>query len=203
MRRFSSWRPITTTFVSTEDFSDEVRGAEQDTGLALSPEHIRNARPRGRILTGTNWTLAGRLPQDPSSEEESQGPGEEGKGRWGWALRAWEGPRGGDGPSGRAPWGVSAESHTVGTPAWGAARGLISAAGCGACRKPGLCYQGMCTHVCACVRACVCVCVCVKSDCLRPHGLWPTRLLCPWDSPGKNTAVGHHALLQGIFPTQG
>ena len=28
-------------------------------------------------------------------------------------------------------------------------------------------------------------------------------LLCPWDSPGKNTGVGCHALLQGIFPTQG
>ena len=31
----------------------------------------------------------------------------------------------------------------------------------------------------------------------------PTRPLCPWDSPGKNTGVGCHALLQGIFPTQG
>ena len=41
------------------------------------------------------------------------------------------------------------------------------------------------------------------SDSLRPHGLWPARLLCPWDSPGKNTGVGYHALLQGIFPTQG
>ena len=30
-----------------------------------------------------------------------------------------------------------------------------------------------------------------------------TRLLCAWDSPGKNTGVGCHALLQGIFPTQG
>ena len=29
------------------------------------------------------------------------------------------------------------------------------------------------------------------------------RLLCPRDSPGKNTAVGCHALLQGIFLTQG
>ena len=27
--------------------------------------------------------------------------------------------------------------------------------------------------------------------------------LCPWDSPGKNTGVGCHFLLQGIFPTQG
>ena len=31
----------------------------------------------------------------------------------------------------------------------------------------------------------------------------PARLLCPWDSPGKNTGVGCHALLQGIFLTQG
>ena len=31
----------------------------------------------------------------------------------------------------------------------------------------------------------------------------PTRLLCPWNSPGKNTEVGCHSLLQGIFPTRG
>ena len=37
---------------------------------------------------------------------------------------------------------------------------------------------------------------------LRPHGLWPARLLCPWDSPGKNAGVGCRSLLQGIFPTQ-
>ena len=36
-----------------------------------------------------------------------------------------------------------------------------------------------------------------------PHGLSPTRLLCPWDSPGKNTWVGCHAILQGNFLTQG
>ena len=29
------------------------------------------------------------------------------------------------------------------------------------------------------------------------------RLLCPWDFPGKDTGVGCHFLLQGIFPTQG
>ena len=29
------------------------------------------------------------------------------------------------------------------------------------------------------------------------------RLLCLWDFPGKNSGVGCHALLQGIFPTQG
>ena len=31
----------------------------------------------------------------------------------------------------------------------------------------------------------------------------PARLLCPWDFPGKNTGVGCHFLLQGIFLTQG
>ena len=40
------------------------------------------------------------------------------------------------------------------------------------------------------------------SDFLRPHGLQPSRLLCPWDSSGKNTREGCHALLQGIFLTQ-
>ena len=34
------------------------------------------------------------------------------------------------------------------------------------------------------------------------HGLKPTRILCSWDSPGKDTRVGCHALLQGIFLTQ-
>ena len=38
---------------------------------------------------------------------------------------------------------------------------------------------------------------------LWPYGLCPSRLLCPWGSPGKNTGVGCHGLLQGIFPTQG
>ena len=33
--------------------------------------------------------------------------------------------------------------------------------------------------------------------------LQPTRLLCPWSSPGKNTGVGCQFLLQGIFLTQG
>ena len=37
---------------------------------------------------------------------------------------------------------------------------------------------------------------------MQPHGLYPTKLLCPWDFPGKNTVVGCHFLLQGIFPTQ-
>ena len=43
----------------------------------------------------------------------------------------------------------------------------------------------------------------VMSYSLWPHGLEPARLLCPWNSLGKNTGVGCHSLLQGIFPTQG
>ena len=43
----------------------------------------------------------------------------------------------------------------------------------------------------------------VMSCSLRPLGLQPARLLCPWNSSGKNTGVGCHSLLQRIFLTQG
>ena len=36
----------------------------------------------------------------------------------------------------------------------------------------------------------------VVSDSSRPHGLQPTRLLCPWDFPGKGTGLGCHCLLR-------
>ena len=52
----------------------------------------------------------------------------------------------------------------------------------------------------------MCVCVLsysVMSTSLQPYGLQPPRLLCPWNSPGKNPGVGFHFLLQRIFPTQG
>ena len=60
---------------------------------------------------------------------------------------------------------------------------------------------------------CVCVCVCVCA-CARAKLLWSRQILCDpiyysspgsyaRDSPGKKTGVGFHALLQGIFPTQG
>ena len=35
------------------------------------------------------------------------------------------------------------------------------------------------------------------SNSLRPHGLQPARLLCPWNSPDRNPGVGCHFLLQG------
>ena len=40
------------------------------------------------------------------------------------------------------------------------------------------------------------------SDSPQPHGWQPSRLLCPWDSPGKTTGVSGHFLLQGVSPTQ-
>ena len=43
-----------------------------------------------------------------------------------------------------------------------------------------------------------CLTLCDPMDCMQP-----TRLLHPWNSPGKNTVVGCHSLLQGIFPTHG
>ena len=42
-----------------------------------------------------------------------------------------------------------------------------------------------------------CLTLCDPMDCSPPGSY------CPWDSPGKNTRVGFHALLQGIFLTQG
>ena len=43
----------------------------------------------------------------------------------------------------------------------------------------------------------------VMSDSFPPCGVYPTRLLRPWDSSGKDTGVGCQFLLQGIFLTQG
>ena len=43
----------------------------------------------------------------------------------------------------------------------------------------------------------------VMSNSLLPYGLLPARLLCPRDFLGKNTGMGCHFLLQGIFLTQG
>ena len=48
----------------------------------------------------------------------------------------------------------------------------------------------------------VCSVTSVVFNPLQSHGLQPARLLCPWNSPGKDTGVGCHSLLR-IFPTQG
>ena len=51
-----------------------------------------------------------------------------------------------------------------------------------------------CVHVCSVAKSCLTLWDPV--DCSPPGS-------CPWDFPGKNTGVGSHSLLQGIFPTQG
>ena len=53
--------------------------------------------------------------------------------------------------------------------------------------------------------ACVGVCsgTQIVSNSLQPHGLSPSRILCPWDFSSKNAVVGCQFLLQGIFLTQG
>ena len=43
----------------------------------------------------------------------------------------------------------------------------------------------------------VCVSHSVMSDSLWPHGLEPSKLLCPWDPPGKNTGVGFSSRARG------
>ena len=53
----------------------------------------------------------------------------------------------------------------------------------------------MVAHILSCFRR-------VKLLGTHPMDYNPLRLLCPWDSPGKNTGVGYHAPLQGTFLTQ-
>ena len=59
-------------------------------------------------------------------------------------------------------------------------------------------YHWLFKYMCACL-----ISLSVVSDSLRPHGLQPSRPLCPWNFPGKNSGVGSHSLLQGIFQIQG
>ena len=47
-----------------------------------------------------------------------------------------------------------------------------------------------------CCCCCCCLVTSVVSDSVQPHRRQPTRLPCPWDSPGKNTGVGCNFLLQ-------
>ena len=60
------------------------------------------------------------------------------------------------------------------------------------------CFKTFLEKVCTCVPSCCCCCyvASVVSDSARPHRRQPTRLPRPWDSPGKNTGVGCHCLLQ-------
>ena len=61
-------------------------------------------------------------------------------------------------------------------------------------------------HHCCCSIAKSCLTLCNPMVCSLPdssvHGIFPARIL-EWNSPRKNTEVGCHSLLQGIFPAQG
>ena len=62
----------------------------------------------------------------------------------------------------------------------------------------------LCPSFCTLPLANTCRCCLVTSDVsdsVQPYGA--LQAPCPWDSPGKNTGMGSHFLLQGIFPTQG
>ena len=56
-------------------------------------------------------------------------------------------------------------------------------------------------HKCVGIVSVCASCHSVVSDPLQHHGLQPAKLLCSWNSSGKNTGVGRHSLLQGIFLT--
>ena len=54
----------------------------------------------------------------------------------------------------------------------------------------------VCLLVCVNHGGCCCKVASVVSNSVQPHRRQPTRLPCPWDSPGKNTGVVCHFLLQ-------
>ena len=74
--------------------------------------------------------------------------------------------------------------------------GFISQQIC-TCSKVQICHMkfGLLAPIWPCC-CCYCQIASVMSNSVRPHGLQPTRLLCPWDSPGKNAGVDCHFLLQ-------
>ena len=61
---------------------------------------------------------------------------------------------------------------------------------------PIRCFPSLKKNLCCAVLSCIQLFV-------TPMDAKSTRLFCPWNSPGKNTGVGCHFLLQGTFPTQG
>ena len=66
------------------------------------------------------------------------------------------------------------------------------------CSQAGICYYSQSLSIYFIHRLCCCCCciTLVVSNSVRPQRRQPTRLPRPWDSPGKNTGVGCHFLLQ-------
>ena len=87
-------------------------------------------------------------------------------------------------------------------------RPQVPSSGCGMDPTPastGRTRAPSTSSVASSVEFCCCYCLAAKlcPALLQPHGLQPTRFLCLWDFPRKNTEVDCHFLLQGIFPTPG
>ena len=59
-------------------------------------------------------------------------------------------------------------------------------------------YESLCMHVCACANS-----LQLSLTLLKPHGLQPTRLLCPWEFPRKNSRVGLPISSPGDLPQLG
>ena len=57
-------------------------------------------------------------------------------------------------------------------------------------------FQTVCADLLGKTYDCCCWVTSLVSDSVWPHRRQPTRLPCPWDSPGKNTGVGFHFLFQ-------
>ena len=74
------------------------------------------------------------------------------------------------------------------------------------CSEKAMCISCVCVCVCACTHTWVCkyVHICtVVSDSLWPHGLQPSRFLCTWGFPYKNTRMGCHSPSPGSLPDPG
>ena len=61
----------------------------------------------------------------------------------------------------------------------------------------------MTTEACSALEPAYCNYWTLMLQAMKPTCLEPTRLLCPWNSPGRDTEMDCHSLLQGIFLTQG
>ena len=90
------------------------------------------------------------------------------------------------------------QSFLTFSPSWPSVRIQISGthASCVFLLLPYLLSTSDSLHQISCCCYCCCWVASVVSDSVRPHRWQPTRLLHPWDSPGKNTGVGCHFLLQ-------
>ena len=102
-------------------------------------------------------------------------------------------------PSVSSPPGVPSAcvglSHGRGAANWAATRGML--AGCPAYEDgPTLEARMTAQNSAQAIHCCCCQVASVVSDSVRPQRRQPNRLLCPWDSPDKNTGVGCHFLLQ-------